>query len=64
MPDTIVEEVRRIRDDFARQFNYDLHAMCDDLRREQQLSDAVVVSLPSRPTFVQTKPPSEAATRE
>ncbi len=49
MRDTIVEEVRKIRDEYARGFNYDLHAMCADLRREQELSGAQVVSFAKRP---------------
>ncbi len=32
--DAIVEEVRTIRDDYARQFAYDLHAICVDLRKD------------------------------
>jgi hypothetical protein len=60
MTDTIVEEIRRIRDEHARQFNYDLHAMCEDLRREQALSGDKFVSLPKRPTrFVPRKQESE-----
>ncbi len=31
--DPIVEETRRIRDEHARQFNYDLAAICADLKR-------------------------------
>lgn len=49
MNDTIVKEVRQARDEYARRFNYDLHAMCADLRREQELSGRPVVSLPKRP---------------
>ena len=52
MNDTIVEEVRKARDEFARRFNYDLHAMCADLRREQELSGAPVVSFPKRPVRI------------
>jgi len=48
MPDTIIEEVRKLRDEYARQFNYDLHAMCAELRREQQHSGLRVVSFPKR----------------
>jgi hypothetical protein len=51
MPDTIVEEVRKVRDEFARRFNYDLDAMCADLQRKQQLSGAKVVSFPRRPVL-------------
>jgi hypothetical protein len=58
MPDTIIEEVRRFRDEYARQFNYDLHAMCEDLRREQQRSGLRTVSFPRRP--VQGGAPTEA----
>lgn len=49
MRDPIVEEVRKAREEYARRFNYDLDAMCDDLRRKQQLSGAQVVSFPKRP---------------
>ena len=33
--DPIVAEVRRVRDELARQFNYDVHAICEDLRKRQ-----------------------------
>ncbi|MEX2317933.1 MAG: hypothetical protein WD669_12320 [Pirellulales bacterium] len=49
MRDSIVEEVRRARDEYARKFNYDLDAICADLRRQEQESGAVVVTLPKRP---------------
>lgn len=58
MRDTIVEAVRKARDDYARRFNYDLDAMCADLQRKQRLSGGQVVSFPRRP--VQTGPPSKA----
>jgi len=32
MNDPIVEEVRRVRDEHARKYNYDLQAICDDFR--------------------------------
>ena len=48
--DPIVEEVRRIRDEHAKQFNYDLHAICEDFRRKQSSSNHTVVSRqPRRP---------------
>ena len=56
MSDTIVEEVRKARDDYARRFSYDLHAMCADLRREQELNGSPVVSFPKRP--VRSNPPT------
>lgn len=33
--DPIVAEVRRVRDELARQFNYDIHAMFETWRRRQ-----------------------------
>jgi hypothetical protein len=47
--DTIVDEVRRAREDYARKFKFDLHAICDDLRKQEMLSGGPVVSLPKRP---------------
>ena len=47
--DTIVEEVRKVRDEYARKFNYDLHAICEDLREKEKLAGGRVVSLPKRP---------------
>ena len=35
MKDHIVEEVRRIRDEHAAQFNYDLDAIVADLKRSE-----------------------------
>ena len=34
-PDPIVEEVRRIRNELARKFNYDIHAICQDAMARQ-----------------------------
>ena len=39
--DPIVEEVRRVRDKLARQFNYDIHAIFADLRQRERVEDAV-----------------------
>jgi hypothetical protein len=33
--DPIVEEIRRIRRVYAERFNNDLHAICEDLRRQE-----------------------------
>jgi hypothetical protein len=48
MKDPIVEEVRRSRDEHARKFNYDLSAICEDLRRIQRESGHKVVRLPAK----------------
>lgn len=46
--DPIVEEVRRYRQEYAAQFNYDLKAICQDLRDRQKKSSRKVVSLPPK----------------
>jgi hypothetical protein len=48
MEDPIVEEVRRIRGDFAAKFNYDLRAMCEFLRKETEAKGVKTVTLPPR----------------
>ncbi|MEW6357076.1 MAG: hypothetical protein AB1696_12170 [Planctomycetota bacterium] len=35
MKDPIVEEVRKARDKHARRFNYNLDAICQDIRKRQ-----------------------------
>ena len=48
--DPIVAEIRRIRDAYAKRFNYDLAAICRDLREQQERSGRRVVKLePKRP---------------
>ena len=46
--DPIVEEVRRIREEHAARFNYDLTAIAADLRRLQESEGREVVTLPPR----------------
>jgi hypothetical protein len=43
-PDPIVDEVRKAREAHAAQFNYDLLAICRDLRKKEQQSGHPVVS--------------------
>ena len=45
--DPIVEEIHRIRDEYAKKFNHDFHAICEDLRKKQSISGHKVVSCPS-----------------
>lgn len=47
--DPIVEEVRRIRQEYARQFNYDLQAMAADLQKREQQHPERLVSFPPKP---------------
>lgn len=48
MPDTIIAEIRATRDEMARQSNFDLHQLCVELRREQELSGATIVSFSAK----------------
>ncbi len=54
--DSIVEEVRRIRDEHAKRFNDDLHAICEGFRKDQLSSGHKVVShQPRRPVLQVTQ---------
>jgi hypothetical protein len=37
--DPIVEEIRKIRRSYAERFSHDVHAICEDLRRQERESD-------------------------
>ena len=50
--DPIVEEVRGHRDEYANRFNYDLRAICHDLKKQQERSGRKSVSLPPKPVNV------------
>ena len=43
MKDPIVEEIHRFREEYARRFNYDVRAMCEDLQRRQWESGHKIV---------------------
>jgi hypothetical protein len=47
--DEIVNEIRRIRDEYAKSFNYDLDAIFEDLRKKQAQSGRKVVNLSRKP---------------
>ena len=44
--DEILEEIHKIREEHALAFNYDLQAICDDLRQKQASSDRQIISKP------------------
>lgn len=44
--DEVLEELYRIREEHAKAFNYDLQAICDDLREKQIGSDREIISQP------------------
>ncbi len=41
--DEIVEEVRRVRQENAEKFNYDISAICDDIRKKQTESKRKII---------------------
>lgn len=47
--DPIVEEVRRIRQEYAARFNYDIRAMAQDLKRREQEHPERLVSFSPKP---------------
>jgi hypothetical protein len=47
--DAVVAEVRRIRDEHAARFNYDVEAIAADLRKREEEHPELVVSFPPRP---------------
>ena len=46
--DTIVDETRKAREEYAAKFNYDLEAIYRDLKEKEEQSEREVVSLPAR----------------
>jgi len=49
MQDPIVEEIRRIRQEYARRFNYDSDAIFEDLKEKERTSRRTIVRRQSRP---------------
>lgn len=50
----ILEEIRRYRDEHAREFDYDLDAIFDDLKkRQRQAGRRTVTREPRRPNLAQ-----------
>jgi hypothetical protein len=47
--DPIIEEVRHIRQEYAKRFDYDLHAVAADLRKHEQRHPGRLVSFPPKP---------------
>ena len=48
MKDPIVEEVRKARQDHAKEFHHDISAICRDLKRIERECGHKVVSLPPK----------------
>ena len=49
MGDRIVEEIRRIRQEHAARFNFDLDAIFEDFSEKERQSKRKIVSRPPRP---------------
>jgi hypothetical protein len=60
--DSIVAEVRRAREAYAKQFNYDVQAMWRDLKERQHKSGRKVVSL--RPKRLEPVPQGTSEEQE
>jgi len=57
MTDTIVEEVRRVREEHAQRFDYDLKAIFADIKKQQEKSGREFVRLPAkRVTLTEASP--------
>lgn len=46
--DTIVDETRKAREEYAARFDYDLEAIYRDLKEKEEKGDRELVSLPHR----------------
>ena len=46
--DEIVEEVRRVREEFAAKYNYDISAMCVAIREYEKANGIKTISRPPR----------------
>lgn len=46
--DEIVEEVQKVRDEYAAKFNYDLDAIYEDIKKQEKQTKRKVVSLPPK----------------
>jgi hypothetical protein len=46
--DSLLQEIRKIREAYAAEFGYDLQAIHCDLKRQEQASGRRIVSLPPR----------------
>lgn len=61
--DPIVNEIREIRRAYALKFNNDLHAICEDLRRQERESDRQFRTPAQREVENATQQESAAADR-
>ena len=48
MDDPIVEETRKIREQIASQHKYDIHALGEYFKKQQSLSERIIVTRPPK----------------
>jgi hypothetical protein len=46
--DPIVDEIHKVREEYARQFDFDVDAICKDIQNKQIASGRQLVSFPAR----------------
>ncbi|BAU10326.1 hypothetical protein LEP3755_08100 [Leptolyngbya sp. NIES-3755] len=46
LKDEVLEEIYKIREEHVKAFNYDLKAICDDLKERQTASGRILISQP------------------
>lgn len=49
--DPIVEEIHKVREEHARKFNYDLHAMFKDIRKREARRENLSTLQPVKPAL-------------
>jgi hypothetical protein len=59
-PDPVVESIHRIREEYAKRFGNDLHAICEDARAKQGKDGRKVVRLRPRPAADQERKKASA----
>jgi hypothetical protein len=61
--DPILEELHRVREEYAARFNYDLRAMYRDLKAREERGEFVVVHRAPRPPRVKVAPKKRTTER-
>lgn len=63
MKDPILEDVRQVRDDHSKRFNYDLDAICEYYKTHQALAGERLVRLKPRAAKNRVQPTTRSAAR-
>jgi hypothetical protein len=53
--DSIVEDVRKVREEHAKKFNHNLDAIYQDLKKQEKKGGRKVVSLPAKKAAVKVR---------